>query len=106
LNLIFVNSAHPTLWGGGEKWTVEAASWFHQRGHTVLVVGRPSSLVTKVALERGVMAEELRFGGDLDPFALLRVRRYSKHIVRDSSSLILIKRRGISVWRADYLAFR
>jgi glycosyltransferase involved in cell wall biosynthesis len=78
LTIVFVNSAHPSLWGGGEKWTVEAAAYFHEHGHTVVVVGRPSSEVTKAARARGMMAEELRFGGDLDPFSLLRVRRLLK----------------------------
>ena len=38
----------------------------------------PSSLVVKAAQERGVLFEELRFGGDFDPFALTRVRRLLK----------------------------
>lgn len=74
MRLLLVNSAWPQSWGGGEKWFVEAAEWFKRRRHDVRLVGRPDSRLVKTARERGVNAIETPFGGDLDPFAILRAR--------------------------------
>ena len=35
MRILLVNSATPTMWGGGEKWFTEAAGWFAERGHEV-----------------------------------------------------------------------
>jgi glycosyltransferase involved in cell wall biosynthesis len=78
LRLVFVNSAWPQSWGGGEKWTVEAATWFQAHGHESLVVGRPDSRLTQAARERGLACVETSFGGDFDPLAVLRARRILK----------------------------
>jgi glycosyltransferase involved in cell wall biosynthesis len=72
VKLLLVNSAWPQSWGGGEKWTVEAADWFCAHGHEAVVVGRPDSRVTTAARERQLIAEETPFGGDFDPWAIRR----------------------------------
>jgi hypothetical protein len=72
LRLVFVNSAWTESWGGGEKWTVEAAHWFSRRGHDTLVVGRPQSRLIKAAAERNLAVAETPFGGDFDPLAFQR----------------------------------
>lgn len=72
MNLLLVNSAAPELWGGGEKWFVEAAAWFAKHDHAVTLVARPESLLMKRASERGVAVIPSRFGGDYDPLAMLR----------------------------------
>lgn len=72
MRIVFVNSAWAESWGGGEKWTVEAAAWFKQRGNEVLVVGRPNSRLIAAARKRGLTAVETPFGGDFDPLAFKR----------------------------------
>jgi glycosyltransferase involved in cell wall biosynthesis len=66
------------MWGGGEKWTVEAARWLADRGHEVLVVGRPESRLVAAARTRGLVVSETKFGGDFDPFAIARARKILK----------------------------
>ena len=75
MRLVFVNSAWAASWGGGEKWTVEAAAWFSEHGDDVLVIGRPKSRVTQAASARNLQAEETPFGGDFDPLAVNRARK-------------------------------
>jgi glycosyltransferase involved in cell wall biosynthesis len=75
VRLALVNSAWPAMWGGGEKWTVEAARWLTERGHAVLVVGRPGSRLIAAARERQLSVVETAFGGDFDPLAAWRARK-------------------------------
>ena len=74
MRLAFVNSAWPPGWGGGEKWTVEAAEWFLRRGDDVCVIGRPQSKLIGAARGRQLPVIEYRFGGDFDPFAMMKAR--------------------------------
>jgi glycosyltransferase involved in cell wall biosynthesis len=78
LRLALVNSAWPESWGGGEKWTIEAAAWFQEHGHEALVVARPDSRVAQSAQDRELHCIETSFGGDFDPLAVLRARRILK----------------------------
>ena len=78
MRLLLVNSAWPQSWGGGEKWTVEAACWFQEQRHAVAVAARPKSLLSESASRRGLETFELSFGGDFDPFAVRRARRLLK----------------------------
>lgn len=78
MRLAFVNSAWPQSWGGGEKWTVDAAEWFQAHGHEVWVVGRPVSKLIAAARGRGLNGEEFPFGGDLNPFVVRKARRLLK----------------------------
>jgi glycosyltransferase involved in cell wall biosynthesis len=72
VKLLFVNSAHPELWGGGEKWTITAAEWFQRRGAQARVVGRPASRLLKEAQARALATTDMRFGGDFDPVSIVR----------------------------------
>jgi glycosyltransferase involved in cell wall biosynthesis len=69
VKLLFVNSAWPQSWGGGEKWTVEAARWCQTQGDEVRVVGWPNSELLRRAAERKLSITEFRFRGDFDPRA-------------------------------------
>ena len=82
MRLAFVNSAWAASWGGGEKWTVEAADWFRAQGHEIIVVGRPRSKLIAAAQGRNLPVVEFHFGGDFDPFATARAKRIlSEHQV-------------------------
>jgi len=72
VRILLVNSAIPTMFGGGEKWFVEAATGFLERGHDVVLVGRPASRLLETAAARGVRTVEFGFGGDFDPIASVR----------------------------------
>ena len=75
MRLAFVNSAWPASWGGGEKWTVDAAEWFQTHGHDVWVIGRPVSKLLAAARGRGLNAQEFPFGGDFNPLVVRKARR-------------------------------
>lgn len=85
MRLLLVNSASPELWGGGEKWFIEAAAWFQQHSHEATIVARPDSLLAKRAQERGLNLLTSRFGGDYDPIAIWkahsRIRQSRAEIV-------------------------
>lgn len=74
MKLLLVNSAAPSLWGGGEKWFVEAAKWFLKRGHAATLICRPHSKLQLRAVEADVPCEVCAFGGDFDPFAIWHAR--------------------------------
>jgi glycosyltransferase involved in cell wall biosynthesis len=83
VRLLLVNSAWAQSWGGGEKWTVEAAHWFAAHGHETLVVGRPDSRLLQVAEARGLTIAETIFGGDFSPPAIWRARALLKNFRAD-----------------------
>ena len=72
MRVLLVNSAIPTMFGGGEKWFVEAADGLRARGHEVILVGRPASRLLGTAGEHGTPVREFAFGGDFDPVATVR----------------------------------
>jgi glycosyltransferase involved in cell wall biosynthesis len=57
---------------------VEAAAWFRARGHVVRVICREQSRLFAAARARDLDALETPFGGDFDPFAVLRARKILK----------------------------
>ena len=63
------------MFGGGEKWFVEAARGLADRGHRLTIVGRPGSRLLATAAERGIGTLEFGFGGDFDPLASMRAAR-------------------------------
>lgn len=83
MKLLLANSAGRELWGGGEKWFVEAALWFREHGHDVTLVCRPESILFERAQETRVSILLSDFGGDFDPFALLRARKTLRELRPD-----------------------
>jgi glycosyltransferase involved in cell wall biosynthesis len=78
VRLLFVNSAWPESWGGGEKWTVEAAAWFRDQRHQTAVASWPDSMLLQAAKRRELETIEFKFAGDFDPFATARAKRVLK----------------------------
>jgi glycosyltransferase involved in cell wall biosynthesis len=94
LRLLFVNSAWAESWGGGEKWTVEAAQWFRAKGHESCVVGRPGSRLLAAAEAKGLRTVSNAFGGDLAPTAILKARQ----IIRDSGANLVVVNFNKEAW--------
>ncbi|MBK6765445.1 MAG: glycosyltransferase [bacterium] len=95
MRLLLVNSAAPELWGGGEKWFVEAADWFSKQGHVVTLVARPDSQLAQRALERGIDLRLSRFGGDFDPAAILSARA----LLRETSADVVLTNFNKEAWQ-------
>ena len=54
-------------WGGGENWSLTAASGLSDRGHEVRIVCRPESVLRQRALQAGVDVFPVQLRGDLNP---------------------------------------
>lgn len=83
MRLLLVNSAWPESWGGGEKWTIEAAAWLRDQRHQVAVAGWPDSMLIQAARRRELESIEFKFAGDFDPFAAMRAKRVLKQFRPD-----------------------
>jgi glycosyltransferase involved in cell wall biosynthesis len=116
VKLLLVNSAAPELWGGGEKWFIEAAKWFAGQGHDVVVCARTGSRFETAARETDLNKVSTPFGGDFDPFAIARAHKilsdvkpqvvltnFNKEawhfgLARDRMETRLIARHGFPLW--------
>ncbi len=72
MNIAFVNATH--RWGGVKTWTLEFGESLAARGHGVFVYGR-QGVFTEAARRRIGHGERVKFGPDLNPFAIRRFRR-------------------------------
>ncbi|PIE52434.1 hypothetical protein CSA37_06510 [Candidatus Fermentibacteria bacterium] len=60
-------------WGGGENWSLTAASGLAERGHEIVVVCRPESELGKRAESAGLTVKTVQLRGDLNPLAVIRL---------------------------------
>jgi glycosyltransferase involved in cell wall biosynthesis len=67
MNICFVNSTNK--WGGVKSWTLDVARGLADRGHDILIVGRPGPFIDK-ARETGLDALGLSFGPDFNPLRI------------------------------------
>lgn len=68
MNICFVNSTNK--WGGVKSWTLDVARGLADRGHDILIVGRPGPFIDKAG-ETGLDALGLSFGPDFNPLRIL-----------------------------------
>ena len=95
MNILLVNSAAPELWGGGEKWFINAAQWFNQHGHHAALVVRPNSRLLARAEVQKLETITSTFGGDFDPLAMLRARE----IIRTSHADVVLTNFNKESWQ-------
>lgn len=72
---LFLSSARPRLWGGGEKWLVRVGAALQARGHAILIAGRSGSRLLQESEEAGLPIAKVSFGSDFAPCTIARVRR-------------------------------
>ncbi len=75
MNILFMNSIAPLVWGGGEKWMLTAAEGLRGRGHEITICGRKGSLFLSRCHERRIAVAPLRIGSDFGLRNILRLRR-------------------------------
>jgi glycosyltransferase involved in cell wall biosynthesis len=68
MNICFVNSTNK--WGGVKSWTLDVARGLADRGHGILITGRPGPFIDKAG-EMGLDALGLSFGPDFNPFRII-----------------------------------
>ena len=77
MNIFFVNST--SKWGGVKSWTLDVAHGLAERGHGVVIAGRPGPFIEK-ARDAGLEALGLSFGPDFNPLLICRfVRLFRRH---------------------------
>lgn len=77
MNICFVNSTHK--WGGVKSWTLDLARVLGQRGHEILVVGRPGPFLEKAA-HVGIPCQASTFGMDFSPIQIAKfLRLFTSH---------------------------
>ena len=73
MNVLFLNSCR--TWGGGEVSLTQIVDSLRSRGHNVTVACRPDSALHKRMRMSTIDLVPVRFGGDFDPFTILRLAR-------------------------------
>ena len=74
-NIAFLNSVAPDVWGGVEKWMRNVSVGLGERGHRILVIGRPGSQFIRRVGEAGVRTLPLTLRSDFDPVTIARLIR-------------------------------
>ncbi len=73
MNVLFLNSCR--TWGGGEVSLTQVVESLRSRGHNVTVACRRGSSLHDRMKESTVNLVPIRFGGDIDPFTIVRLAR-------------------------------
>ena len=73
MRIVFLNSIQ--MFGGGEVWLLRTMRAFRDRGHDVQLVCRPRVPLEKRARDSGFHVHAVRFRGDFDPVATLKIWR-------------------------------
>ncbi len=73
MNVLFLNSCR--TWGGGEVSLTQIVESLRARGHNVTVACRPDSPLHRRMQGAAADVVPVRFGGDFDPFTILRLAR-------------------------------
>ncbi|NIM18780.1 MAG: glycosyltransferase [Candidatus Latescibacteria bacterium] len=72
-SVMFVSSI--VRYGGGERWMIDAAEGLKRKGHRVLLVSRPGSVLHEKARQVNIECRTVEMRGDLDPFAIANLTR-------------------------------
>ena len=75
MNIAFLNSVAPTVWGGVEKWMLNTSVGLGERGHRIAVIGRPGSLFLRRVEQVGIRTIPLTLRSDFDPATIARLIR-------------------------------
>jgi|CXWL01.1.fsa_nt_gi glycosyltransferase involved in cell wall biosynthesis len=88
MNILFVNSIAPTIWGGMEEWIRLVASGLTNKGHRCFVCGRPNSVFLEtIGREHPEITRfPVHMRADFSPFAIARIR---KIIVQNQIDLVV-----------------
>ncbi len=73
MNILFVHSIGKRKFWGGEKWLVLMASGLRQKGHRVIVGGRPGSRLLVNASRQGLETAGIYIISDINPFHIITI---------------------------------
>jgi glycosyltransferase involved in cell wall biosynthesis len=75
MNILFLNSIHKQIWGGGEKWMVTTAAGLRDKGHTVYFSGRQGSKFLEKAAALHFETFPLKMGSDYSLLVILKLAK-------------------------------
>ncbi len=70
MTIVFMNSIPAHIWRGGEKWMVNAAAGLHERGHTVICIGKKNAVWLDNAKSRGITVKPMNIHADFSPIII------------------------------------
>ncbi len=73
LNILLASSI--ATWGGGENWMLSTAVGLRERGHKVILAGRPGAELLRRAREQDLPTRDMNYRGDFDPATFWRFWR-------------------------------
>ncbi|MEE9118966.1 MAG: glycosyltransferase, partial [Calditrichia bacterium] len=76
MNILFLNSIHEGIWGGGEKWMITTAKGLRDKNHRIWVGGRVDSKFLEKAADLGFSTFPLKIGSDFSIPAILRLAKF------------------------------
>jgi len=90
MNLLFMNPIEEEVWGGVERWMTTVAGAMKDRGHGVLVSGRPHSLWLDRARKQGLDVLPVELKGDRN---LREILIYARILTQHEIDLVCLKRK-------------
>lgn len=76
MKIVFLNSMRPDEFGGGEKWMITAGVGLRERGHAVIMAGKPGGLFLHRATAAGLATRPFDIRSDFSPATSLRFSRW------------------------------
>ncbi len=76
LSVLFVNSIGKSKWGGGEKWMLNTAKGFLDRGHNVTVAVKKRSILYHKAKELGLKTIVISYTTDFSLISVMKLHHY------------------------------
>jgi glycosyltransferase involved in cell wall biosynthesis len=90
MNLLFMNPIEEEVWGGVEQWMTTVARAMKDRGHSVLVSGRPRSLWLDRSRKYGLAVIPVELKGDRN---LREILTYARILTQYEIDLVCLKRK-------------
>lgn len=94
MNILFVHSIGKRKFWGGEKWLILMAAGLKQKGHRVIVGGRPGSKLIANASKNGLETKGLNIISDLSPYHVLKIARIIK---KENIDVIITRGRELAI---------
>ncbi len=94
MRILFVHTIGKNKFGGGERWLVNAAAGLRDRGHSVIVGGKPGSRLLEASGGRGLATAGFNILSDLSVYHIFKIARF---IRKRQIDVVVSRDRDLSV---------
>ncbi len=94
MRILFVHTIGKNKFGGGERWLVNAAAGLRDRGHDVIVGGKPGSVLLEAAGQRRLATAGFNILSDLSIYHIFKIARFIK---KNKIDIVVSRDRDLSV---------